>query len=115
VIFAFNFQTAVKAKDMWGHFDGPVAKPMFASPMSAEETDEHNKWHKNEGILKHLLTQHIINETLGIRITGSCGSKTSGKTVEGTMLRVTDIKEVPDVLLPGCRTSFIVFGIFDTQ
>ncbi|KAF8546916.1 hypothetical protein OG21DRAFT_1378084, partial [Imleria badia] len=64
VIFAFRFQTAVKAKDMWGHFDGPVAKPMFASPMSAEETDEHNKWHKNEGILKHLLTQHIINETL---------------------------------------------------
>ncbi|KAF8550141.1 hypothetical protein OG21DRAFT_1420155, partial [Imleria badia] len=64
-IFAFRFQTAVEAKDMWGHFDGTAAKPMFTSPimMSTDETDEHNKWRKNKGISKHLLTQCIPDST----------------------------------------------------
>ena len=56
-IFTFCFQTAVEAKDMWGHFNGTVAKPLFSSPMSTDKAEEYKKWRKNEGIAKHLLIQ----------------------------------------------------------
>ena len=63
VIFAFCFQTAVEAKDLWSHFDGTVAKPMFTGPLTTDKTEVQNKQRKNKGVSKHLLTQHIPDST----------------------------------------------------
>jgi len=49
---------------MQGHFNGTVAKLSFSSPMSADKAEEYKKWHKNEGIAKHLLIQRIPDSTV---------------------------------------------------
>ena len=57
----------------------------------------------------------LVDEAPGIRIIGSRGSGTSGKTMEGAVEGVTGIEEELDVLLLCCTVPFLVFGIFGTQ
>ena len=56
-IFAFCFQVAIEAKDLWGHLDGSTACPVYPAPLSADQTAEVNKWNKDEQMAKHLLAQ----------------------------------------------------------
>ena len=62
-IFAFHFQVAVKAKDLWGHLDGSTACPVYPAPLSTDQTAEVNKWNKDEQMAKHLLAQRIPDST----------------------------------------------------
>ena len=62
-IFAFRFQVAVEAKDLWGHLDGSTARPSYTDPLTPEQQTEVNKWVKDERMAKHLLAQRIPDST----------------------------------------------------
>ena len=62
-IFAFRFQVAVEAKDLWGHLDGSTACPKYPDPMSTDQKTEVNKWVKDEWMAKYLLAQRIPDST----------------------------------------------------
>ena len=63
VIFAFHFQVAVEAKDLWGHLDGSTTCLKYPDPMSADQKTEVNKWVKDERMAKYLLAQRIPDST----------------------------------------------------
>ena len=62
-IFAFCFQVAIEAKDLWGHLDGSTTCPKYPDPMSADQKTEVNKWVKDKRMAKHLLAQRIPDST----------------------------------------------------
>ena len=86
VIFLLHFRTAVKAKELWPHFDGTSIHPVGTTTTATDGTsihpvgttttatdgtvitslpdaDELVKWQKSENMAKHLLTQCIPNST----------------------------------------------------
>ena len=70
-IFLLHFWTAVKAKELWPHFDGTSIRPVGTTTTATDgtvvtslpDTDELAKWQKSENMVKHLLTQHIPDST----------------------------------------------------
>ena len=70
-IFSLCFWTAVKAKELWPHFDGTSICPVGTTTTATDETvvtspldaDELVKWQKGENMAKHLLTQCIPDST----------------------------------------------------
>jgi len=36
-IFAFRFQVAVEAKELWGHMDGTATRPTYSAPLSVAQ------------------------------------------------------------------------------
>lgn len=65
-IFAFRFQVAVEAKDLWKQFDGSTPQPVAAttSPLTETETAANALWRKHESQAKNLLTQRIPDSTV---------------------------------------------------
>ena len=65
-IFAFRFQTAVAAKELWKQFDGKTPCPTPADMKAGATTAEAaaiEQWRKNENLAKNLLTQRIPDST----------------------------------------------------
>ncbi|KAJ8586925.1 hypothetical protein M405DRAFT_794886, partial [Rhizopogon salebrosus TDB-379] len=64
-IFAFRFQTAVEAKELWKQFDGttPCPTPVASSTPTAAETIAIEQWRKSESLAKNLLTQRVPDST----------------------------------------------------
>ena len=95
-IFSFHFQVAVKAKELWSHFNGTSTSPAVSVTPMAAETTVSNKWRKDESLAKHLLTQQIPNSTaLCIRnlttVTSMWGKITKEYTEKGTYAQ-TDLR-----------------------
>jgi hypothetical protein len=67
--FSMHFEDAIRAKDLWGHFDGSIAMPTVSSPPTADEETALAQWNKDDLTAKALLTHCIPNSTL-IRIHG---------------------------------------------
>ena len=84
IIFSFHFQVAVKAKALLDHFDSMKTTPSVSNPATNEGTEALNTWHKNEGMAKYLLTQHIPDSTmLHVRVLlmfTKCGQRSSRST-----------------------------------
>ena len=83
-IFSFHFQVAVKAKALLDHFDSMITTPSVSNPATNEETEALNTWHKIEGMVEYLLTQHIPDSTvLHVRVLlmfTKCGQRSSRST-----------------------------------
>jgi len=63
-IFSLRFQTAVEAKELWGHMNGEATCLLPVLPDTDEDEDEElSKWMKNESLAKHLLVQRIPDST----------------------------------------------------
>jgi hypothetical protein len=59
-----HFENAIRAKGLWGHFDGSIAMPTVSSPLAAAEDTAVTQWNKDNLSAKALLTHHIPNFTL---------------------------------------------------
>ena len=67
--FSMHFEDAIRAKGLWGHFDGSVAMPTVSLPATADEEAALTQWNKDDLSTKALLTHQIPDSTL-IRIHG---------------------------------------------
>jgi hypothetical protein len=67
--FSMRFEDAIRAKGLWGHFDGSVAMPTVSSPATADEETALAQWNKDDLSAKALLTHRIPDSTL-IRVHG---------------------------------------------
>jgi hypothetical protein len=59
-----RFEDAIRAKGLWGHFDGSVAMPTVSSPAIADEETALAQWNKDDLSAKALLTHQIPDSTL---------------------------------------------------
>ena len=67
--FSMHFEDAIRAKGLWGHFDGSISKPTVSSPATADEVTALAQWDKDDLSAKALLTHRIPDSTL-IRVHG---------------------------------------------
>ncbi|KAI0037776.1 hypothetical protein FA95DRAFT_1506505, partial [Auriscalpium vulgare] len=60
-IFLVRFRMAVKAKKLWGHFDGstPRPAPAGATAPTATEAAAMTEWDNHDNTAKYLLSQRI--------------------------------------------------------
>ncbi|KZT18556.1 hypothetical protein NEOLEDRAFT_1079870, partial [Neolentinus lepideus HHB14362 ss-1] len=59
-IFSERFETAVRAKRLWGHFSGSTTRPQPLSTVATqEEEDKITKWDDNEATAMYLLSQKL--------------------------------------------------------
>ncbi|KZT29569.1 hypothetical protein NEOLEDRAFT_1056780 [Neolentinus lepideus HHB14362 ss-1] len=66
-VFSERFQDAVRAKRLWGHFDGTTIAPdgpADAANPTAAETLRIETWSNNEATARYLLTQKIPDSAL---------------------------------------------------
>jgi len=54
--FSMRFEDAIRAKGLWGHFDGSISKPTVSSPATADEVTALAQWDKDDLSAKALLT-----------------------------------------------------------
>ena len=62
-IFAFRFQVAIEAKEVWDHFNGTSSPPSFTPLLTPDQAVTVKQWQKSESLAKHLLTQRIPDST----------------------------------------------------
>ena len=62
--FAMSFQDAIKAKGLWGYFDGTAVCPVLSSPPKPNEELALTQWIKEDRTAKALLTHRIPDSTL---------------------------------------------------
>ena len=58
IIFLYRFEGAIRAKKLWGHFDGTTKRP------DEKDTEETVTWDDNEAIAHYLLSQKLSDTTL---------------------------------------------------
>ncbi|KZT27770.1 hypothetical protein NEOLEDRAFT_1021166, partial [Neolentinus lepideus HHB14362 ss-1] len=63
-IFSECFETAIRAKRLWGHFSGVVTMPQAQSAMlTDDEREKMTKWEDNEVTAQYLLSQKLPDST----------------------------------------------------